>query len=461
MTAILRKKASPTTADEHNPPSDAAPQPTDHVDETASPVPKPSAENDMEGREVFTSSGTDIPDDADFSSFMDAQLPEPDTLAPGEKVKATVVAIGDEWVFLDIGLKSEGIVARTEFTDQNGVLAIHPGDQVDVFYLQAGKNGNRFTRRLGGIDTSITDLEEAFHGKIPVEGLVEEEIKGGYRVKVGKIRAFCPYSQIALKRHDEDSPVGSSLQFRVTEIRDHRKSVVVSRRILLEEEQRQRLAELRESLRAGQCVSGTITSVRDFGAFVDIGGLEGLIPAREISWDSSQAITEVLQPGDRVEVEILSLDWIKQRFAFSLKRAGVDPWNQVEGHFPVGTTASGSVSRLMPFGAFIRLTAGIEGLVHISRLGDRSLKHPKEALEVGQQLDVRIESIDLENRRLSLLPVDMTQLKHGGGKQEDSQDGSDEDIAAYLASLKERQTEESTMGALFKQAADKAKQKKT
>ncbi|MEJ2690311.1 MAG: S1 RNA-binding domain-containing protein, partial [Deltaproteobacteria bacterium] len=268
-------------------------------------------------------------------------------------------------------------------------------------------------------------------------------------------------SQIGIRRNEDDNPVGSNLQFRIIEIQDHGKSVVVSRRVLLEEERRQRLQGLRESLRIGQCVAGTITSIRDFGAFVDIGGLEGLIPAREISWDSSLPITDVLQPNDKVEVEILSLDWPKERFTFSLKRAGLDPWTKAGEHFPVGATISGTVSRLMPFGAIIRLAPGIEGLVHISRLGGRHLKHPKEALEVGQQLEVRIESVDQENRRIALLPADLSQLKLGVGKQgANEQDGSEEDVAAYLASLKAHPDSGSTMEALLRQAAEKAGRKK-
>lgn len=463
MTTILRKNSQTDNPNENITVEDIVSE-----EETASPAVKapstsiPASESGPAADTTMAQVGSDLPDDADFSSFIDTRLPESVSLSPGEKIRATVVSIGDEWIFLDIGGKSEGVVARPEFTDRDGALAIRPGDRVEVFFLQDGKNGKRFTRLIGGSDTSSIELEEAFHGKIPVMGQVVEEIKGGYHVKIGKTRAFCPYSQIALRRNEAENPVGGSLQFRITEIRDRGKSVVVSRRVLLEEEQRLRLLDLQKSLRTGQRVSGTITSMHDFGAFVDIGGLEGLIPAREISWDSSQAISEVLQPGDRVEVEILSLDWPKERFAFSLKRAGLDPWTRVEEHFPPGATVGGTVSRLMPFGAFIRLTAGIEGLIHISKLGDRSLKHPKEALEVGHQLDVRIESIDLENRRISLLPADLTQLKHGGARRqgENQQNGSEEDVAAYLTTVRQQPLAESTLGSLFLKAAKKAQGKK-
>lgn len=417
--------------------------------------------SEKESSLASTPANLDIPDDADFSTFMDIRLPELSSLTPGKKIRATVVSANDEWIFLDIGDKSEGVVARVEFTDKEGALTVRPGDPVEVFFLQSGKNGKRFTRSLGGHDTSLAELEEAYHAEIPVEGLVAEEIKGGYLVRIGKTRAFCPYSQIGIRRNEDDNPVGSSLRFRITEIRDHGKSVVVSRRVLLEEERRQRLLELQQNLRVGQCVAGTVTSIRDFGAFVDIDGLEGLVPAREISWDSSTPISEVLQPGDKVEVEIISLDWAKERFTFSLKRAGLDPWTQVEARFPTGATVSGTVSRLMPFGAFIRLAPGIEGLVHISKLGGRNLKHPKEALELDQQLAVRVENVDPEKRRIALLPADMTQLKQGAGKPNDhEQDGNEEDVAAYLASRKEQAGSGSTMGALIREAADMAQRKK-
>jgi len=391
--------------------------------------------------------------EGDFASLLDTHLQIDTSLKPGDKVRATVVAIGDEWIFVAYGGKSEGSVAREELTGKDGRLLIGEGDTLEVFFLAQRHNTPRFTTRIGGGDTSTNDLQEAFQNGIPVEGQVAEEIKGGYLVSLGKIRAFCPFSQIGMRR-PEESPVGLRLQFKITEIKQDGKSVVLSRRQLLEEEQRQKMAELRQHLAVGQTVAGTVTSIRDFGAFVDIGGLEGLVPTREVSWDSGQAVGDLLAAGDRIEVEILALDWQEQRFTFSLKRAAGDPWDSIDSLFAEGASVDGTVSRLMPFGAFVRLAPGIEGLVHISRLGGRKLNHPREALEDGQPLKVRIEKIDRENRRISLAPVEPGQLKNAGQTgAEAEQDADEAEVAAYFADRRQEKGDGMTMKELFQKAA--------
>jgi len=398
-------------------------------------------------------------ENADFVSLLDAHLKE-DAVMPeaGDKVRATIVSIGDEWIFLDIGSKSEGLLAREELVDKDNAITVREGDQLEVFFLSNRNNEPRFTTKIGGSDTSFADLEEACRKEIPIEGLVEKEIKGGYQVTVGKVHAFCPYSQMALRRQDDASFVGLHLQFRIMEIKSKGRSVVLSRRKLLEEEQEKRLAELRNTLEEGQRVQGTVTTIRDFGAFVDIGGLEGLIPAQEISWDAGQQVADVLAVGDRIEVEILSLDWQRQRFAFSLKRVGSDPWDDIDKNFSENAAVNGTVSKLMPFGVFIRLGPGIEGLVHISKLGDRKLNHPREALDEGQLLSVRIEKLDREKRRISLIPIDPSQLKISAKSTEMHFDATEqEEVDAFIKARKLEKSGTVTMKELFEKAAAKKK----
>jgi small subunit ribosomal protein S1 len=263
----------------------------------------------------------------------------------------------------------------------------------------------RFTTRLGAGPAGNARLEEAWASGIPVEGFVEKEIKGGYEVKIGgSIRAFCPFSQISLGRADDRALfVGRHLPFKVTEYGEGGRNIVLSHRAILEEERRSQRERLRESLQEGMTVKGTVTSIRDFGAFVTVDGIEGLIPVSEIGWGRVEEIGDVLAVGQEVEVVVKRLDWENDRFSFSLKETLADPWDRVAEQFPVGTYHKGVVARLAPFGAFVTLGAGVDGLIHISRLGaGKRISHPREVLKEGERVEVKIEAVDRENRRLSL-----------------------------------------------------------
>lgn len=326
-------------------------------------------------------------------------------LAPGQKIKATIVDISQDTVFLDVGGKSEGYLDRKELEDEEGNVSVNPGESLDVYFLSSARNEMLFTTRIGGGQTSRSHLEEAFQSNIPVEGFVKKEIKGGFEVTVaGNIRTFCPYSQMDLARiRDPDEYLDKHLLFKITQFSEGGRNIVLSRRVILEEEREEKRAELENSLQEGMTVKGTVTAIKDFGAFVDIDGIEGLIPVSEISWSRTENIKELLAEGQDVEVVILKLDWDKDRFSFSLKQALPDPWLDVANKFPVGSFHSGTVNRLAKFGAFVNLAEGIDGLIHISRLGGgRRINHPKEAVEEGQQVDVKIEDVDPENKRMSL-----------------------------------------------------------
>ena len=329
-------------------------------------------------------------------------------LSAGQKIKATVVSVSQDTIFLDVGAKSEGYLDRKELEDETGDVTVKPGDSLEVYFLSSAQNEMLFTSKIGGGSTSRAHLEEAYRSSIPLEGFVSKEIKGGFEITVtGNIRSFCPYSQMDLKRtNDPEEYIGRHLLFKITQLSESGRNIVLSRRIILEEEREQKREELRKHLQEGMTVRGKITSIKDFGAFVDVDGIEGLIPISEIGWSRTENISEVLTEGQDVEVVILKLDWENNRFSFSLKQALPDPWQDIAQRFPAGSSHPGTVVRLTKFGAFVNLAAGIDGLIHISKLGGgKRINHPKEVVEEGQTVEVKIEGIDQENKRLSLALV--------------------------------------------------------
>jgi len=341
---------------------------------------------------------------ASFAELFAQQETTPSHFEPGQQVQATVVRISGEWVFLDLGGKSEGAIARGELLDREGELKVKEGDEIRAYFLSAERSGMLFTTRMGGAATR-GHLEEAYAGGIPIEGYVEKEVKGGYEVKVaGSVRAFCPFSQTGLRREQSDEEfVANHHLFRITEFGENGRNIVLSRRAVLDEEREQKKAALRDQLVEGMIVKGVVTNIRDFGAFVDIGGLEGLLPVSEIGWGQVDDIRSTLNEGQEVEVTIKKLDWEADRFSFSLKDTMPDPWQTAADLFPAGTVHVGKVVRLTNFGAFVNLADGIDGLVHISKLAaGKRINHPREVVETGQALEVRVEAVDSEKRRLSL-----------------------------------------------------------
>jgi small subunit ribosomal protein S1 len=340
-----------------------------------------------------------------FAEMLEQSFVTPARLQRGQKVRAVVLKITPEWTFLDLGRKSEGYLATRELQDEDGKITVKEGETIEAYFLPREDQENLFTTRLGGGEMRQNHMEEAWRSGIPVEGLVEKEIKGGFEIKIaGNIRAFCPYSQMGLQRVENPQVyIGERFSFKITEYTERGRNVILSNRAVLEEERRKQRESLKASLHEGMTVTGRITSIRGFGAFVNIGGVEGLIPISEISWGRVEDVHEHLSVDQEVEVIIDKLDWEKDRFSFSLRKALADPWKEVWSNFPTGSVHSGTVARLTNFGAFITLRDGVDGLLHISKLrGDKRINHPREVLTVGQVLDVKIESIDEEHKRLSL-----------------------------------------------------------
>jgi len=351
-------------------------------------------------------------------------------LTPGQKVQAVVVDVSPDSIFLDVGGKSEGFVDRKELEDETGDVTVKTGDTLDVYFLSAARNEMLFTTKIGGGSTSRAHLEEAYRSSIPLEGFIKKEIKGGFEVTVaGNVRTFCPFSQMDIKRISEpEDYIGQHMLFKITEYKENGRNIILSRRIILEEEREEKRELLRETLQEGMTVKGTITSIQKFGAFVDIDGIEGLIPISEIGWSRIEDIREVLSEGQGVEVVIMKLDWEHERFSFSLKQALPDPWETISQRLPVGSSHSGTVVRLTKFGAFVNLAEGIDGLIHISKLGGgRRINHPKEVLEEGQTVEVKIEEADAEQKRLSLALI-------GDEPEQDTDDAENTD--AYQKYMK-------------------------
>jgi small subunit ribosomal protein S1 len=340
-----------------------------------------------------------------FAELFEQSATRSNWLEPGQKVTARVLKVSAEWIFIDTGQKGEGVVDRKEFLDLDGNVTVREGDSIAAYFLSSSHGEMRFTTRIGGGASGSSQLEDAWRSGVPVEGLVEKEIKGGFEIRLGgNARAFCPFSQIALRRMDStESLIGTRLAFRITDYAENGRNIVVSRRTLLEEEQRRLKDEAQAGIEEGMTVSGTVTSLQDFGAFVDIGGLEGLVPISEIGWNRVKDVRDVLSVGQQVRVVVKAVDREKDRISLSIKDTLTDPWDQVEQLYPEGSFHAGSVSRLAPFGAFVTLASGVDGLLHISKLGaGKRINHPREVLKEGENVEVKIESFDRANRRLSL-----------------------------------------------------------
>jgi small subunit ribosomal protein S1 len=342
-------------------------------------------------------------DDEGFAKLLEESLRKPDRLEPGQMVEAAIVKITSDTIFLDVGRKGEGLLERRELADEAGNLSAREGDVIKAYYLPSSGLEMRFTTRIGSGSAGHAQLENAFKAGIPVQGTVSKEVKGGYEVQVGAgVRAFCPFSLMGLRRdEDKAAQIGKSMTFQIAECAE--RNVVLSRKSILEAEAQARLLALKGALREGMRVEATVTSVQKFGAFADFGGVEGLIPASEIAWTRTEDPAERLCAGQVVEVVIQKLDWEAQKHSLSMKAAQPDPWEKAPELWPVGSYQVGKVSRLAPFGAFVTLGEGVDGLLHVSKLASgRRVGHPREVLGVGQSVEVRVDLVDKAARKISL-----------------------------------------------------------
>ena len=367
-------------------------------------------------------------DEKSFSELLDEENIKDNYLRPGQKIEALVVKITPDWIFLDLGGKTEGYLERRELQDEEGNISVCEGDRISAYFLSSKHNEKLFTTHIGNGNAAQSFLEEAYDNRIPVEGFVEKEIKGGFEIKIsGNVRGFCPYSQMGLQKEDAQTYLGKKMIFQVLEYGERGRKLVLSSRILMEEEQKKKREARKETFCEGMTMKGKVVSLHSFGAFIDLeDGISGLIPMSELSWGRIDDIHDVLSVGDEVEVKINRIDREKDQIALSLKECLPDPWDTVDQLFFEGSIHSGRIVRLTNFGAFVNLIPGIDGLIHISKLGKgKRIQHPREVAAVGQTLDVKVEQVDRSQKRISLSPVQ-------GKKEEIKSSEPEEDYTPYV-----------------------------
>ena len=340
-----------------------------------------------------------------FAQMLDESYSTPKHFSVGEKIDAVIVKISAEWIFLDLGAKSEGYIDKKEFIDEDGNLTVKEGDRITAYFISSRHGEKLFTTKLLARKSVDEFLLNAYQNRIPLEATVEKEIKGGFLIKISaSASGFCPYSQMDTKKIDDTAAlIGKKMDFIVIEYGDNGRKVILSRRPLLEKIEQEKIQILKETLQTGVVVRGVVKSVRDFGAFVDIGGVQALLPTSEMSWGRVEDPKSLFAPGTTIEAVIINLDWENNRITLSFKDTLPDPWNEVITKYSEGTVYKGKVSRLTDFGAFITLEAGVDGLLHISKIArGKKIKHARDVLTSGADIDVKIEKIDRENRRISL-----------------------------------------------------------
>src|SRR5438046_4788199 len=356
-------------------------------------------------------------DDEDFAALFAAsegKRPRERRVAAGDVVRGRVIAVGATAAFVGVGGRAEATTELGEFRDPaTGEVQLHEGDETEATVVDDGtRSGTLLLKRVAGRGGHVPgELEQAFANGIPVEGLVSGENKGGYDVQIGSVRAFCPGSQIDRRRSPGAQYVGQRFRFRITKLEAGGRNVVVSRRQLLEEEASQQARVVWAELRVGAVVAGTVTSLRDFGAFVDLGGVDGLIHVSELGYGRASHPSDVLQVGQRVEAQVVKLEpdpkGGRGRVALAVRALAPDPWATAAERFPVGASVSGTVRRLEQFGAFVELTPGIDGLVHVSRLAlDRRVSHPRQIVSIGDTVDVTVVELDPGKRGIALSVVE-------------------------------------------------------
>ena len=352
--------------------------------------------------------------DEDFAAMFEASL-KAKRFEKGQMIEGRIVAIGPEVAFVDVGGKGEATIDIGELKDADGHLEVAVGDRVQAMVVSTA-GGLTLSRKLARRAATERQLEDAFHTGLPVEGKVERAVKGGFEVRIGGQRAFCPTSQIDTHRTEPSAHEGRVYQFRIIEHKERGRNLVVSRRALLEEQQRAGAAEVRRSIVAGAVVTGRVTSVREFGAFVDLGaGVQGLLHVSEMGWSRVSDTSQVVKPDDEITVKVLSVDDEKQKISLGLKQLTTDPWSRVDDTYEIGQVRSGRVTRLTEFGAFVELEPGVEALAHASTFAPTGRSEGWSSL-VAPEMTAAFEilSIDVEKKRIGVALVPEGSARAGG-----------------------------------------------
>jgi len=325
---------------------------------------------------------------------------------PGDKVKGKIIQVGEQDSFVDCGLRNELPIATTELQGDDGELQYNVGDEITA-HVQKAADGLKLTMAINLRDAGRKALTDAYEAGTPVEGVVGETNKGGFSVKLGNMRAFCPFSQIDVRRADDPNQfVGRKMKFKILELSEDGRNIVVSRRALMQAEREEQANETRATLQMGDTREGTVTRLVPFGAFVDIGGVEGLVHISQISHQRVGDPSDILKEGQMVNVKVLEIQNLGQgrseRISLSMKALASDPWPETASSMQPGSDVSGRVTRLVDFGVFVELQPGVEGLIHISELANRRIIHPREVVNEDDEITIRILDVDLGRRRISL-----------------------------------------------------------
>ena len=344
-------------------------------------------------------------DTKSFAEMLEESNLAPKHFSPGEKIEATIVKISPEWIFIDLGAKSEGYLDKSEFLKEDGSLSVKEGDTITAYFLYSRHGEKLFTTKLVSSKSVDDFLLNAYKSQIPLEAFVEKEIKGGFSIKISAgAGGFCPYSQMDIRKIDDAAAyIGKKFEFIVAEYSENGRNVILSRRLLLEKAEKEKIKALKDSLQQGMTVNGVVASVQKFGAYVDLGGIQALLPVSEMAWGRVEDPKAIYSPGDKIEAIIIGLDWEKNRITLSFKATLPDPWNEVVRKYAEGNKLKGKVSHLTNFGAFITLEEGVEGLVHIAKLArGKKIKHASDVLKAGDEIEVSIDKIDRETKKISL-----------------------------------------------------------
>jgi 4-hydroxy-3-methylbut-2-enyl diphosphate reductase len=359
------------------------------------------------------------------------------TIHNGGIVKGTVLRVTNTEVIVDLGYKSDGIITRSEFTDDNQSNLkdlVKPGDEFDVFIIRVNDGDGNVLVSKKKLDNQLSYkvLEQALEDKTPLAGKITDVIRGGLIANIQGCKAFVPSSQIAGRFvEDLNQFKGREFNFHILELDRRKRRIVAGRKELAALEARQKREELFTSMEVGAKVPGTVSRLVDFGAFVDLGGVDGLIHTSELSWKRVRKAADILKVGDPVMVTIIAIDPEKGKISLSMKDADQNPWKDILERYPLNHIVEGTVVRLAPFGAFVKLEEGIDGLVHISQISHKHITKPEEALTVGQVINVVVTAVDVENQKISLSKklADEEPVEYEDEYEEDYEEDTTEKIA--------------------------------
>jgi small subunit ribosomal protein S1 len=337
--------------------------------------------------------------DEDFAALFESSMQE--LHVPGDVVKGTIVQVNDDNVVVDVGYKSEGVIPLAEFKDEEGNIDVNVGDVVDVLFERRENESG-----LIGLSKEKADRQKIWSSleeDAVVEGKIVGRIKGGLTVDIG-INAFLPGSQVDLRPvRNLEKLLGETFDFKIIKLNKRRGNIVLSRRVLLEEQRESMRSETLETLAEGQEVEGVVKNLTDYGCFIDLGGIDGLLHITDMSWGRVNHPSDVLSVGEKVKIKVLKYDRERERVSLGLKQITPDPWLEVENGYPVGVKVHGKVVSLTDYGAFVELEDGVEGLIHVSEMSwTKRIKHPNKLLTVGDDVETVVLALDIPNRRISL-----------------------------------------------------------